>query len=66
MPSFLGDHVDITDWIDSEGGNYHADDKQVPGGISQIKLSFSLFFRMVDHAISCRLPLQEILGSLVR
>ena len=36
VPSFVADHVDVASWIDSDGGNYRADDEQASYGTRYI------------------------------
>lgn len=40
VPSFVGDHVDVVEWIDSNGGNYPADDS-FPGSILYMRRNFT-------------------------
>lgn len=32
VPSFVADHVDVAGWIDSDGGNYRANDESASYG----------------------------------
>lgn len=37
VPSFVADHVDVAGWIDSEGGNYRAEDEHASYGTDESK-----------------------------